>query len=274
MVFAIPRGKVTYIGTTDTNYKGNLDRITVSKEDVQYLTNAVNNTFPSISLTENDIVSSWAGLRPLIHEDGKSPSELSRKDEIFISDTNLISIAGGKLTGYRKMAQRIVDLVNKNLDHAFNPCITKEIALTQSPLKSTKAVDEYLKKLEKQLAAVGLEPYYAWYLVTNYGQHSDLILQKMKEFEEEVSIALIRAELWYSIQYEMTNTLSDFYIRRTGRLFFDIESIHQTIQVIQQDMQTYLEWDDQRVKEELATLESHIYDATNFYEASVNTLIE
>lgn len=273
MVFAIPRGKVTYIGTTDTNYKGNLDRITVSKEDVQYLTNAVNNTFPSISLTENDIVSSWAGLRPLIHEDGKSPSELSRKDEIFISDTNLISIAGGKLTGYRKMAQRVVDLVNKNLDHAFSPCITKEIALTQDPLKNTKAVDEYLKKLEEQLASVGLEPYYAWYLVTNYGQQCDLILQKLKEFEEEISIALIRAELWYSIQYEMTNSLSDFYIRRTGRLFFDIKSIHQTIQVIQQDMQTYLQWDDQRLKEELATLESHIYDATNFYRTSVNTLI-
>ena len=64
--------------------------------------------FPDINLELDDIVSSWAGLRPLIHEEGKSASELSRKDEIFVSDTGLISIAGGKLTGYRKMAERVV----------------------------------------------------------------------------------------------------------------------------------------------------------------------
>ena len=63
-----------------------------------------------------DIQSSWAGLRPLIHEDGKSPSELSRKDEIFVSASGLISIAGGKLTGYRKMAERTVDKIAKRME--------------------------------------------------------------------------------------------------------------------------------------------------------------
>jgi glycerol-3-phosphate dehydrogenase len=101
MIFAIPRGRTTYIGTTDTNYKGPLDAVFTDPEDATYLVKAVNATFPSVHLKTDDIESSWAGLRPLIHEEGKSASQLSRKDEIFESDTGLISIAGGKLTGYR-----------------------------------------------------------------------------------------------------------------------------------------------------------------------------
>ena len=99
MMFAIPRGKVTYIGTTDTNFNLDKDHVTTDIADAIYLVSAVNNMFPDIELELDDIISSWAGLRPLIHEEGKSASELSRKDEIFTSDTGLVSIAGGKLTG-------------------------------------------------------------------------------------------------------------------------------------------------------------------------------
>ena len=101
MIFAIPRERTTYIGTTDTTYQGSKEEVLTTQEDAAYIINATNRTFPNLELTINDIESSWAGLRPLIHEDGKSASELSRKDEIFVSETGLISIAGGKLTGYR-----------------------------------------------------------------------------------------------------------------------------------------------------------------------------
>lgn len=106
MIFAIPRGEITYVGTTDTIYNQDIDRPLVSKEDVDYTITAINEMFPTLNITSSDIQSSWAGLRPLIHEDGKSPSELSRKDEIMVSDSGLISIAGGKLTGYRLMAEK------------------------------------------------------------------------------------------------------------------------------------------------------------------------
>ena len=127
MIFAIPRGKVTYVGTTDTNYKGSLDRVVATDKDVQCLVDAVNNTFPQLNIQVGDVVSNWAGLRPLIHEEEKDPSALSRKDEIFESDSGLISIAGGKLTGYRKMAQRVNEVVIKRLKekHVQNSFLTK-----------------------------------------------------------------------------------------------------------------------------------------------------
>src|SRR5204863_8084853 len=93
MIFAIPRGRTTYIGTTDTIYQDEKDAVSTSKEDALYLLRAVNSTFLDVRLTPADIESCWAGLRPLIYEDGKSASNLSRKDEIFESETGLISIA-------------------------------------------------------------------------------------------------------------------------------------------------------------------------------------
>ena len=72
MIFAIPRGRITYIGTTDTNYAGDIDEVHIDKPDAEYLIQAVNQTFANITLTLADIESSWAGLRPLIHERGKS----------------------------------------------------------------------------------------------------------------------------------------------------------------------------------------------------------
>ncbi|MEM6772074.1 MAG: glycerol-3-phosphate dehydrogenase/oxidase, partial [Bacteroidota bacterium] len=113
MLFAIPRLRCTYIGTTDTPYKGDPNAIPTYREDVEYLLQGVNAIFPTVDLQLEDVESSWAGVRPLIFEEGKSAGEMSRKDEIFESDSGLLSIAGGKLTGYRKMAERVVDRLGK-----------------------------------------------------------------------------------------------------------------------------------------------------------------
>ena len=71
--------------------------------------------FPSLEISMKDIESSWAGVRPLILQEGKDPSEISRKDEIWESASGLVTIAGGKLTGYRKMAETVVDLLAKRI---------------------------------------------------------------------------------------------------------------------------------------------------------------
>ncbi len=80
-----------------------------TQEDRDYLIDAINYMFPSVNVTDEDIESTWAGIDRLIYEEGKDPSEISRKDEIWEGKSGLLTIAGGKLTGYRHMAQDIVD---------------------------------------------------------------------------------------------------------------------------------------------------------------------
>lgn len=272
MIFAIPRGRSTYVGTTDTNYTGNLNRVVATHNDASYLLNATNNMFSSLNLTIDDIESNWAGLRPLIHEDGKDPSELSRKDEIFESETGLISIAGGKLTGYRKMAQRVIDRVLKDVPEKKKAHLvksyTKQIPLTAQPLKNTIEVDTYQALIAKRLQEIGItDDYQSWYLTTTYGKQSDTIIDKMSYFlNDNPEERLIRAEVWYSVHHEMTNSLTDFFVRRTGRLYFDINSIHKYHSLVQEDMIKYLSWDEARVIDENSYLEILIKDASHYYE--------
>lgn len=115
MVFAIPREGKTYVGTTDTFFNGDKLQPFITKNDRNYLINAINYMFPEMNIQDEDIESSWAGLRPLIFEEGKKASDISRKDEIWESYSGLITIAGGKLTGYRKMAEAVVNLLAAGL---------------------------------------------------------------------------------------------------------------------------------------------------------------
>tara|TARA_R100001369_G_scaffold22674_2_gene41308 strand:+ start:9786 stop:11558 length:1773 start_codon:yes stop_codon:yes gene_type:complete len=271
MIFAIPRGRCTYVGTTDTNYSGDLEHVVATKADAKYLLNAINHSFPNVNLSIEDIESNWAGLRPLIHEEDKDPSALSRKDEIFISESGLISIAGGKLTGYRKMANRVIDSVLKTMSSKQKDKLkksdTENIALVNPSLENSKEVNIYIKELEKLLATMGInDPYYAWYLCTTFGKKADTIIDKMNLFiDGKPEEKLIRAELWYCIHHEMTNSLADFFVRRTGRLYFNIESVLKYKDLILEDFITYLEWDDKRISSEEKTIQSLLDDATTYY---------
>lgn len=241
MIFAIPRDRITYVGTTDTTYTESKDHITTNKEDAAYLLKAVNAMFPLIHLEHKDIISSWAGLRPLIHEEGKSPSELSRKDEIFISDSGLISIAGGKLTGYRKMAERIVNKVSKKMKEdqgrSLKPCLTHTLSLCGGPWKEGFAeVTAYIEDLTELLQSDGLTEYHARYLVHTYGKQTTDILRNYRQQEEgKPEERLIRAEYLYSASQEMILDPMDFFIRRTGHLYFRISIMRAYMEVILSD---------------------------------------
>ncbi len=269
MAFAIPRGKVTYVGTTDTPYNGDLDRIAVTKADATYILKAINQTFTTVNLNIEDIESNWAGLRPLIHQENKSASELSRKDEIFNSKSGLISIAGGKLTGYRKMAHRVLDVVLKKEPQAdrFRASVTEDLTLVEPHLKTTEAVKKYQDSITKTLSAFGLsDPYQAWYLCATYGQQADAIIAKAKTLNTAPAEALIRAELWYAVHFEMVTNLVDFFVRRTGRLFFDIESVHAYQDIISQDLSVYLNWSEMQLSNEKEALQKALDDATTYYD--------
>ncbi|RMG87075.1 MAG: glycerol-3-phosphate dehydrogenase/oxidase [Bacteroidetes bacterium] len=245
MMFAIPRQRITYIGTTDTPYSGDLNHVYADRDDARYILEGVNQMFPGVNLGFEDLESSWAGLRPLIYEEGKSASEMSRKDEIFESETGLLSIAGGKLTGYRKMAQRIVDLVARKFktDEArtFAECHTDRIPLGESCFSGAGEVKAYQKEIEKKVVERGLPEWRAAYLVANYGRETDAILTDMGK-EQSPEIALARAELRHCLERELCCSPEDFLIRRTGRLYFDIKSIPEILEPVLDDFQAYFNW--------------------------------
>ncbi len=269
MMFAIPRGKVTYVGTTDTNYNQDKDDVRTSLADAIYLISAVNNMFPSINLEMEDIVSSWAGLRPLIHEEGKSASELSRKDEIFTSDTGLISIAGGKLTGYRKMAERTVDRIANRMEEQqgvdLKECTTDEIPLCGNVFKKFKHVKKYITEIKDRIKPDGFTEYDAWFLVTNYGQQTETILKTYATLKDEDKyVRMAKAELRFGIEYEMVQNPMDFFIRRTGRLYFDIDSVRNLMDPILEEFKHIYKTDDTQIKAWKEALYSEIEEHSNF----------
>jgi glycerol-3-phosphate dehydrogenase len=236
MFFAIPRLRCTYIGTTDTPYKGDPNAIPTYVEDVTYLLKGTNAIFPTADLKIGDVESSWAGVRPLMFEEGKDASEMSRKDEIFESKSGLLSIAGGKLTGYRKMAERVVDRVgNQMKEHGekLKKTRTKDIDLTGGPFKDFAAVLTYEKEIATQLENASLAADRAAYLVSNYGKQSPVIIQASLKRPEGTDVArLACAEAAWCIENELTLYPIDWIERRSGRLYFDMPSIAPVLEEV------------------------------------------
>jgi glycerol-3-phosphate dehydrogenase len=239
MIFAIPREGCTYIGTTDTNYAGNKNRIQLNQDDVNYLVHAFNDLFPGCRLRSSDVISSWVGLRPLIHEEGKSPSELSRKDELFLSPSGMISIAGGKLTGYRLMAKRVVNEVAKRISKVDGRKVsesqTQSIVLSGGDFNDEQAIIEFkdmLCGLAKQVNC-SFNKIDEW--VNRYGREAEQIVEiafaLWPEISEKESVP-DSAEMHYAIHNEMCLHPSDYFIRRTSTLYFHRETLLKNFEVL------------------------------------------
>lgn len=120
LMFLIPWNAFTIIGTTESDYSDDFDRVFADTRDVEYVLNATNYGFPKASLTKSDVISAYAGLRPLVTQAGKDVHQTSREHEIWASESGLVTIAGGKLTTFREMARQLVDLVEKKLRTEFD----------------------------------------------------------------------------------------------------------------------------------------------------------
>ena len=126
ILFVIPWGDRTIIGTTDTDHPGEPGTVMCEECDVDYLLKIVNQNFPTVKLTHGDVLSAWAGLRPLIADKNGHPSDASRSHQIILSDRNWIDVAGGKLTTYRLIAEQAVDRVVKHEQRSFAKCRTAD----------------------------------------------------------------------------------------------------------------------------------------------------
>ncbi|AZK45626.1 glycerol-3-phosphate dehydrogenase/oxidase [Paenibacillus lentus] len=247
MMFAIPRDGKTYIGTTDTEYAGDMTHPRMTEPDRQYLLDAVNGMFPELRVTEEDIESSWAGIRPLIYEEGKGPSEIFRKDEIWQSDSRLITIAGGKLTGYRKMAETVVDRVAAQLEEEAVKAVQDSEALEAKGANAAVA-GEAVEEAEIIPPTAKTETAEEPAAAPRVSDAAGLPL--------EVSMPLL-----YAMEYEMAVTLEDFFVRRTGALLFNIDWVRKWKEPAAVYMALYLDWSAEEQARYLEQLEKQLHDA-------------
>jgi len=263
MIFTIPRGNATYIGTTDTNYTGDLNVMKATRDEAIYLLGAVKAMFPQSELDISDIISSYAGIRPLIHQEGKAPGEISRRDEIFETESRLLSIAGGKLTGYRKMAKKVTDMAMERLVNEFNykymECQTRHIVIQGGDIADISA---FKSDLRKSLNNMGIAEDRAFYLTHTYGSQALKILARLNGEDRE--LALVIAELDFAVRSESVHTLLDFFIRRTGKLFFDPLSIQNLLEPVATAATTLLNWDEMRKEQEIQSVKQALKEITQF----------
>lgn len=249
MLFVIPRGDKTYVGTTDTFYtEKDLSDPDIGPDDRDYLLQAVNRYF-RVELQTTDIVSGWAGLRPLIGKKGKKAGEISRKDEIFVSETGLVTIAGGKLTGYRKMAIRVMAVIasafRRDAVKNLPASTTSEIFLSErSPAADLRL---YLTEKTKEAADLGINAIQTEKLVYRYGPDTDAIFEILRQLKERnlpaprTDLPLwIYAQLFYSIREEMCLSVTDFFIRRTGMIYFDTDLVETWKDALQSELRFLL----------------------------------
>jgi len=247
MVFAIPRDGKTYVGTTDTFYDDDPAHPTMTEEDRDYLLKAIEYMFPSVGITAADVESSWAGVRPLIYEEGKDPSEISRKDEIWTSPSGLITIAGGKLTGYRKMAETVVNLVAKQLEReegkAFRPCQTKQLLISGGDVGGSHQLKTFIAKKAEEAVHYGLTKEAGAQLAKQYGANVGRLFALSKQYDRSSGLTretFIR--LVYAMEEEMAAKPVDYFIRRTGALLFNIDSVRREKEGVVAFMARYLGW--------------------------------
>ncbi|TAK29884.1 MAG: glycerol-3-phosphate dehydrogenase/oxidase [Saprospiraceae bacterium] len=256
MMFAIPRHRCTYLGTTDTPFKGDLNHVWAKPADVEYILAGANFMFPSLRLGRGDVESTWAGLRPLIYEKGETVGETSRKDEIFIAANGLISMAGGKLTGYRKMAERVVDILVKKFkkEHGkkFGPCRTAHEPLAERPFRDSAEVTAFEKNLQREFPSLATETHLIPSLVEAFGRNAANILAGAN------NSSLLQSELDFCFANEMVVKPLDFLVRRTGHLYFDIARAEAEKDAVLEAFSHRFGWSEKQQSSERAAVEKAI----------------
>ncbi|HJV16245.1 MAG TPA: glycerol-3-phosphate dehydrogenase/oxidase [Bacillales bacterium] len=270
MVFAIPREGKTYVGTTDTFYDQDAANPTMTVSDRSYIINAIHYMFPEVKISEKDVESSWAGVRPLIYEEGKNASEISRKDEIWESNSGLVTIAGGKLTGYRKMAEMIVDLLATKLGGNFPACNTKHLPISGGDVGGSQQFEAFINSHASAGAILGFTDAESRDLIKQYGSNAPIVfdlLKKNKKDAQQYGLPLpLFAKLVYAMENEMIVTPIDFFNRRTGAILFDIKTVRQYGQKVIAYMKDKFGWTEKEIQQQTLALEHELTEAVVLFE--------
>lgn len=259
--FVVPwEGRIN-IGTTDTDYTGDKDAPCAEAREVQEILDAINAFFPEAKLQRSDVISTWAGLRPLIGDpEAKSTTDVSRKEAVIENADGLISIAGGKLTTYRLMAERGIDLAARRLQERFNIKVKNEKPTTEFIVSGGAIRREEIEAKAKGISASEqLKIETARHLLNAYGADAKLVCEIANEnarLRESIIEGLphIFAEVVYALRYEMALTLADVFARRTRLLMIAGKTTLECAAKVAELMAQELGWSESEIEKQLAQL--------------------
>lgn len=256
VMFVIPWGTETYIGTTDTDYHGDPRDVAADGEDVRYLLQAANSYFPEVHLGPKDVIATWAGLRPLIRQEGVDESAVSREHQIRVDDDGLITIAGGKLTTYRRMGDEVIDTVVTEMKKgAHRPAGLRTVHTDREPLlgavgwPTTKDPLATLRAMVRDAVGDRLDDDVINHLTSRYGMRAIELsrfacadqarLERLVPERPEI-MALVD----WAVEEEQAFTVSDVMTRRTQLYFRDTEQGLTAVDKVAARMQLLLGWSD------------------------------
>jgi len=264
--FVLPRNQhYTIIGTTDTDYRGDLANPFCNKEDADYLIESVKYYFPNAELDYKNILSTYAGIRPLVMQKGKSESEISRKHLIFRSEDGLLTITGGKLTEWRAMAE---DLFEKIEELEIFPNIKREKHFSRQEYVITLEEEDWKESLHK--FEFQLEKDILSHLYQQYGKGALKILELINE-DSTLSDRIIdendfiKAEILYILRYELTTHLIDVFCRRTEMaLWINHKNASEAARKVGEIMSEEYSWDKATLDHEIQNYLDYVKKTVSF----------
>jgi len=258
MMFAIPWKGATILGTTDTDWNGNPDEVFADSADVDYLLEAARYHFPSVHIDATDVIGTWAGLRPLIREEGVAESKMSREEEVTVDPSGIVAIAGGKLTTFRLMAIETVNAAKPFLpDVRIGPSLTRRLPLFyEGGMPGEVDLGATLSALEE---SAGVSREVAAHLVNTYGgavEHVLALANGDRALLHPIHPALpyLRVEVLHAVSNEMTLTLEDFMVRRTSIFLLLPDQGMSVAREVAGLMGARLGWDAARIETQIADL--------------------
>jgi alpha-glycerophosphate oxidase len=280
MIFTIPREGKTYFGTTDTDFRGKFEDPQVDQSDVDYLLKIINKKYPSAHLTIDDVEASWAGIRPLIAAEEpetetdavsgasaaaslSAPSAVSRGSSLKVAPDGLVTLAGGKLTDYRVMANGAMDkvreILQRDFGEQFKAINSAEIKVAGGDFDSDN-VEQAMADFSAYGEQQGASAKEAREIAVLYGANSKRIFDDMAALSAGAA-GLSKAEtaaLHYSLNEEMVLDAVDYLLRRTYHILFSSKDIDRIKGGVLAEMAKQLGWDDAETQRQSAAVDAEI----------------
>lgn len=253
IVFGIPRHEMVVIGTTDTDYSGKPEDVTATKEDVDYLLGITDHYFPGAKIRKQDLIASYAGVRPLVKDDSASAGKTSREHVIFTDPRGVTFVAGGKYTTYRLMAQQVVDEALRHFP--MEDQVRFRRADTTVPLNEFTSPEFYrqaqfsIKDWSDKFARPEIE---VRHFAERYGLEAEKILTRY-----DGNWSLWQLEAAQAIENTMCLNLTDFYIRRVPLFLADPAHGLTVLDPVARVFQQMLKWTDAQTQAQKDTLQTY-----------------